>query len=255
MPDPKLSIVVAVKDGADNLPALLEALKGRGEDTEVLLICAGTAPAADGVTAYSFPTETLVPSLWSEGIRRAKGRGVALTTAQFVPRADWLERLRSADLMRWAGIGGAIDNDPASSARNWAIFFLRYSAFAPPLAEGETDEIAADNAVYDRTAILEHPDLLQEGFWEPSFHRRFLAAGKKLALDPELVVVHHGTVSAESFADQRYQHGRAYGIERAERGSAVRKLILLLSSPWCRRCCWRASYRESRKGRPIAASF
>ena len=46
---------------------------------------------------------------------------------------------------------------------NWAIFFLRYSAFAPPLPAGETDEIAADNAVYDREAILQHSDLLDEG--------------------------------------------------------------------------------------------
>ena len=231
MADPKLSIVIAVKDGADNLPALLDTLKDRDENTEIILACAGPAPSAVAVPAYSFPADTLVPSLWSEGIVRANGRGVALTTAQFVPRPDWLQRLQSGDLDKWAGVGGAIDNDPASSARNWAIFFLRYSAFAPPLREGETEEIAADNALYDREAILEHPDLLEEGFWEPSFHRRFLAAGRKLSLDPKLVVVHHGTVSAEGFAHQRYLHGRAYGIERAERGGAARNLFLLLSSP------------------------
>ena len=34
---PKLSIVVAVKDGAANLPALFEALEDRGGDAEVIL--------------------------------------------------------------------------------------------------------------------------------------------------------------------------------------------------------------------------
>jgi len=225
-----LSIVVAVKDGADNLPSLLEALKESGEETEIILACAGPVPLAN-VAAYSFASDTLVPVLWSEGIARAKGRAVALTTAQFLPRADWVARLRTADLDKWVGVGGAIDNDPQSSARNWAIFFLRYSAFAPPLQAGETEEIAADNAIYDRSAILDHSDLLEEGFWEPSFHRRFRQGGRKLALDPELVVVHHGTVPAESFANQRYLHGRAYGIERAERGNSIRNLALLLSSP------------------------
>jgi hypothetical protein len=229
--EPKLSIVVAVKDGTSNLPALLGALKERDGNTEVILCCAGPATCNEDVAQLFFPAETLVPALWSEGILRARGSRVALTTAQFVPACDWLERLQAADLRRWVGVGGAIDNDPAASARNWAIFFLRYSAFAPPLPAGETEEIAADNAVYDRAAILEHADLLREGFWEPSFHRRFRNAGKKLALDPDLVVVHHGTVSAQNFARQRYLHGRAYGIERAERAGFTRNLLLLLSSP------------------------
>lgn len=233
MQAPKLSIVVAVKDGAANLPALLEAVGGQAGDTEVILTCAGSAPRIErkDVIAVALPEDTLIPVLWSEGIMRARGSRVALTTTQFVPRPDWVSRLREADLDQWVAVGGVIDNDPTSSPRNWAIFFLRYSAFAPPLRAGETGEIAADNALYDRAAILEHPDLLQEGFWEPSFHRRFRAAGRKLMLDPELVVVHHGTVSGRSFARQRYLHGRAYGAERAERGGLVRNLVLLLSSP------------------------
>ena len=228
MADSKLSIVIAVKDGSDNLPALLAALP----DTEIILACAGSPPAmADGATILTLPEDTLVPKLWSEAIRRASGRAVALTTTQFVPDANWLARLKAADVDRWAGVGGAIVNDSKAAARNWAIFFLRYSAFAPPLAAGETEEIAADNAVYDRDAIMQHSDLLDEGFWEPSFHRRFRAAGRKLSIDPTMIVVHHGTVSAENFAHQRYLHGRAYGMERAERGGPARNLLLLLSSP------------------------
>ena len=227
----KLSVVIAVKDGSENLPAFLAALQEKGEAPEIILACAGTAPVVEGATILSHPSDTLVPTLWSEGIQRATGRAVALTTTQFVPDARWLDRLNAADLDRWVGVGGAIDNDPKASALNWAIFFLRYSAFAPPLAAGEVDEIAADNAVYDREAILQHPDLLDEGFWEPSFHRRFRAAGRKLAIDPGMIVVHHGSVRGESFAHQRRLHGHAYGVERAERGSIARNLLLILSSP------------------------
>ena len=39
--EPKLSIVVAVRDGAANVPALLDALKDRDSDAEVILCCAG----------------------------------------------------------------------------------------------------------------------------------------------------------------------------------------------------------------------
>lgn len=231
---PSLSIVIAVKDGESNLPALLKALEPRSHDTEVILCSAGEMPAIaaqQNVIGVARPADTLIPHLWSEGISRARGTAVALTTSQFIPREDWLARLRSADLQQWVGIGGAIESDPSASARNWAIFFLRYSAFAPPLRAGETDEIAADNAVYDRAAIMEHPDLLHQGFWEPSFHRRFRVAGRLLMLNPDLVVIHHGTVCASSFARQRYLHGRAYGTERAGRRTAARNFMLLVSSP------------------------
>lgn len=231
---PKLSIIIAVKDGETNLPALLDAVDCGPKDTEVIICSAGDSPlmgARRNLTHISLPADSLIPSLWSEGISRAHAPAVALTTSQFVPKPNWLSHLHGVDLRHWAGVGGAIDNDPKASGRNWAIFFLRYSAFAPPLDAGETEEIAADNAVYDRAAIMEHADLLAEGFWEPSFHRRFRAAGRKLMLDPDLVLVHHGTVSGQEFARQRYLHGRAYGIERASQGSVARNLILVGLSP------------------------
>ena len=71
--EPRLSIVVAVKDGASNVPALLGALKGRDGSTEVILCCAGSADCNADVSQFSFPAETLVPTLWSEGILRARG--------------------------------------------------------------------------------------------------------------------------------------------------------------------------------------
>jgi hypothetical protein len=230
--DLDLSIVVAVKDGAGNLPAILAALGALPEGTELLLCVAGRldAPPA-GALVINAPEATLIPDLWRDGIRAARGRRVALTTSQCIPAPDWAGRIARADIDAHAGIGGAIDNDPAASPANWAIFFLRYSAFAPPLPAGPADEIAADNAVYDRAAILKEADLLDHGFWEPSFHRRFRAAGRTLLLDPALLVVHHGLVPARDFAEQRRAHGYEYGLERGRRGSTARCLALLALSP------------------------
>ena len=82
--EPRLSIVVAVKDGASNVPALLGALKDRDDNSEVILCCAGSADCNADASVFSFPAGTLVPTLWSEGILRARGSRVALTTAQLV---------------------------------------------------------------------------------------------------------------------------------------------------------------------------
>jgi len=231
---PELSIVVAIKDAAENVPRVLAALADVPDDCEVLLCFAGkagsTASSARTIVLTA-PEDALIPHLWRDGILAARAPRVALTTAQCVPSADWARQIRHADMQRWAGVGGAIDNDPAASAANWAIFFLRYSAFAPPLKGGPAPEIAADNAVYDRAAILACPDLLAEGFWEPSFHRRFHDAGRMLLLDPAIVVTHHGLVTASDFAAQRMAHGHEYGAERGGRASRMTALGLLLRSP------------------------
>lgn len=231
---PELSIVVAVKDAAANLPRLLAVFADLRADCELLLCVAGEAPTLPpGVVAkvVTKPKRALIPHLWRDGILASRGRRVALTTAQCIPAANWVQRSRDADVERWAGVGGAIANDPDASPANWAIFFLRYSAFAPPVEGGLAREIAADNAVYDRAAVLACPDLLEEGFWEPSFHRRFHEAGRALLLDPALLVTHHGLVTPRQFAAQRRAHGHEYGLERGERASWLVALGLLLRSP------------------------
>ena len=232
---PVLSIVIAVKDATKNLPAIFDALHDIPPDVEILLCVAGrldqATPAGLRAIVLTAPDRTLVPLLWRDGIVQSRSRRVAITTAQCIPTPGWIARARTADVDQWAGTGGAIANDQAASATNWAIFFLRYNSVAHPITAGETEEIAADNAVYDRDAIVAHPDLLADGFWEPSFHRRFRASGRKLVLDPGLVVIHHGLVSARDFTLQRHAHGRAFGIERGGRIGRAATTGLMLCSP------------------------
>ena len=94
---------------------------------------------------------------------------------------------------------------------------LAYISIAPPQTARQVEEIAADNAVYRRSDILQHQDLLQKGYWEPSFHARFRAAGWSLALEPRLRVVHRNRYNARQFLGQRFAHGREFGHARAAR--------------------------------------
>jgi hypothetical protein len=253
---PELSIVVAIKDATGNLPTILAILADAPPDCEIVFCVAGENGAiASGIraTVLTGPADALIPHLWRDGILVARARRVALTTAQCIPAADWAKRMRYADVARWAGVGGSIENDFNARASNWAIFFLRYSAFAPPLERGPAREIAADNAVYDRDAILACPDLLAEGFWEPSFHRRFHEGGRSMLLDPGIVVTHHGLVAPGHFTAQRLAHGYEFGLERGSRASTLGLIGLLLCSPLVpllillrivRRVAVRAAYRR-----------
>src|SRR5438552_2901752 len=92
-------------------------------------------------------------------------------------------------------------------------------------------EVAADNAMYRRSLLLEPPDLLADGFWEPRFHARLRAAGHEIRLDPALIVTHRNCYRAGGFFGQRLAHGRQFGHARAATWSRVRLLAMLLAAP------------------------
>ena len=156
---------------------------------------------------------------------------MAITTAHCIPDRQWVDGLLRLRLDNAAGIGGVIDNDPHSDAKSWAIFMQRYISYAPPRQAGEVSEIAADNAVYRRADIMEHADLLKRGFWEPSFHARFRAAGKSLRLEPALRVLHRNRYTAAQFFAQRFAHGREFGLARAVRLGMARRFALISLAP------------------------
>lgn len=234
---PILSIVIAVKDAAANLPRILASLDMQSlADVEITFVVAGEVPPAllevgASRRVISAPAKTLIPQLWRDGILAASGQRVALTSAQCIPTEDWVKRLIGTDLSIRPGFGGAIANDRDARPLNWAIYFLRYAAYTPEEPEGVRDEIAADNAIYQRAAIMRYPELLVDGFWEPSFHACFRADGGTLWFDPNLVVEHHGLVPFGAFLKQRFSHGVAYGRARAGSRGLSARLALLIASP------------------------
>ena len=231
------TIVIALNGREKNLIRLVAALEPAARDgIELIFACAGDCPKAvterlPKSTFIRANADALIPNLWRDGIRAARSRRVALLTSECIPAEGWLEHVLTTDIERWAGVGGVLVNDPDSDALNWAVYLLRYIRFAPPMNGGRVDDIAADNAVYDRDAILAYPDLLDDGFWEPSFHVRFHEAGRELMLDPGMFVTHSGTNEAGPFLRHRFAHGREYGESRGMRSGIGKRLALLAASP------------------------
>jgi hypothetical protein len=241
-PPVKLSIVVAVQHAEGNLPEILRALRPASHAEVEFLFCHTPADPnvpsllgdkegdKDNVRVLCSPQGSLIPHLWREGILAAQGDLVATTTAHCIPATDWVETLLGANLKGFA-VGGAIENDPEANARSKAIFLLRYAAYAPPQAKREVRELAADNAAYRRVDLLRHKDLLQRGFWEPSFHSWFRAEGIRLELDPRLKVIHRNRYSARQFIAQRLAHGREFGFTRARQRPLLERPLLVLLAP------------------------
>lgn len=234
-----LSVVVAVQHAQQNLPEIVRALDcARHPEVEFLFCYTDADPDVPRLLARESTVRlvpglpgSLIPHLWRDGILAARAEHVALTTAHCIPDAHWLAHLLSLDWKGLAGIGGAIENHVESNARDWAVYLLRYVAFAPPQSARRVDEIAADNAVYRRDLILREADLLQQGFWEPSFHARFRDAGLSLAIDPGLRAIHRNRYASTEFFHQRFAHGRAFGLARAHTLPLMKRLLLVALSP------------------------
>ena len=232
-----LSVVLAVEDSTANVPAIVQRLSVDPSRRELLLCCADPVlwsdlpPEGPGLRVLRGTPGSHVPQLWRDGIVAARAPWVALLSAHVVPAAGWLDALltqRDDDAL--AGIGGWFSQHPNADACDWAIYMLRYAAFARP-RDAVVSHIAADNAAYRRDAVMAHPDLVTRGFWEVEYHVRFVAQGLRLQLAAGLEVQHVNRYSARRFAQQRRDHGFAFGNDRARRVGRARACLLALLAP------------------------
>jgi len=235
----RLSIIIGVQHAQANIPEILRALRPAAHPEVEFIFCHTEADAdvpalvgnEDQVRAVRCPEGSLIPHLWREGIMAARGERICTTTAHCVPSTDWVDALLAVDLGQTVAAGGTIENDANADAIGRAIFLQRYATFSPPQAKREVYDLAADNALYRRSDLQRHSDILQRGFWEPSFHKRFHAEGLHMVLDPSLRVVHRNRYSARQYMRQRFAHGREFGLTRGLAYSVSGRLLLLLLAP------------------------
>ena len=99
------------------------------------------------------------------------------------------------------------------------------------MAAGETDNLNEANIAYPRRLLLEHVDLLDDGYWPMTLHPMLLARGCKLLSVPEMVVYHRGPFDFVYYLHQRFLFSRAFAGVRARNQSAVRRLAYLVGAP------------------------
>lgn len=238
MGEQTVSIVVATRQNLDGLDACLESLEGQRHLAAEIIVVSTVRPAADQAGCppwvrwlYAEP-EALIPQLWQKGIDGAQGDVVAITTAHFVPAADWVSQIRDAHgRLDSPAIGGAIDPPRGGGAVDWATYFLRYSAYLSWHREETVTDLAGDNASYKRTALAAHRGTLHDGFWEADVHRLMLAEGKTLIFAPTIRVTQRTSFGFSSFCRQRLHHGRTFGRARVRGCRLAERVVRVGSSP------------------------
>jgi hypothetical protein len=238
----ELTVVVAAIDAERTQEASIEALVRacRGLSSEILVVSPVNASEvstgskeASGIVAYvGAAPKRLAPELWAAGIARARGRIVALTTAQMIVPAGWARALVAALEPPVGAAGGPLEIAPATSPVDWAVFYLRYSAF---LASGWTDgptggELAGDNAAYLLDDLRRHAQAFDRGFWEIDFHRILRGEGRTLRRVSAARAAFGRSFRLRTFLRQRFEHGREFS--RTDVGGGRRsRLRVILRAP------------------------
>lgn len=236
-----LSIAVAVQGAQDNLPSILAALPA-ASGVEILICHANDEPIAahllkarPDIRVVAGRAGALIPEMWRDGFVAAQGTWVATLTAHCPPASDWLSRALALTTIEatqnHAAFGGPIVGGPQSDPVTRAIHLLRYADADRINARREVSDLSADNALYRRREVMRCADLLPDGFWEPGYHARFVAAGLTLEVIPDLIVTHCNRYTAAEFRAQRRKHGRVFGRHRSEPKPKAARWAMFLLSP------------------------
>lgn len=226
-----LSVVIASIDARRSLDECLRRLRAScaGLRAELIVVDASgdetvaRAAVGDDVTLIARDRGTLAPELWAAGLRHASGRVVAFTTAHCLAAPEWARALLAALENGATGAGGPLLPAPRTRPLDWAVFYLRYSAFMPStLGSGRiAGEIAGDNAAYWRDALERYRDRLEHGFWEVDVHAWIHADGGWLAAVPAALMEFGPSFSFATIARHRFAHGRHFGAGRTAGGRSV----------------------------------
>jgi glycosyltransferase involved in cell wall biosynthesis len=238
---PILSIVIGAQNAYSTIiPCLQSLLEQVGDQAIEILVVDGSTDDTAEIVASQFTsvnlirnqTQLLVPHLWGIGIQQAKAPIVAITTAHCIPSKRWISSILEITNRKQtsAGWGGAILPPNQLSPRDWAVYFTRYSAFMPAIAEGSTTEIAGDNAVYCKLALDKYWKNSANGFWETLFHHELRQNGESLYLSPNIEVKLGSKNHSWYFCQSRFRHGYHYGSTRPKT-SELNKLMRIISAP------------------------
>jgi glycosyltransferase involved in cell wall biosynthesis len=238
---PRISVVIASKVGAPFIDQCLESLAQQAADLDAEVIVVTPRPEDYGARIKGlFPWVRVVhetgtskiPALRRRGVQEATGEYVAVIEEHCSAAPDWLKQTLAAfERGNYAAVGGAITDYGYDRTRDWVVYFIEYNGALPPVAAGETDNLNDANIAYPRKLLMDHLDLLDEGYWPMTLHPTLLAEGHKLMAVPEMVVYHRGPFDFFYYLHQRFLFSRAFAGVRAQNEPLTRRLTYLVAAP------------------------
>jgi glycosyltransferase involved in cell wall biosynthesis len=266
-----LSVVVASVNGRPYLAECLESLATHAPDVEVVVADWTDEETRSlvrrrwpQVTLLSFDEPKSVPELRAAGIQAATAPYVAVIEDHCRITPVWADAILEAHEAGHHVVGGSVRNVKTKRARDWAPFFCEYSAFMEPSPTGAVSDLTGMNVSYDRQALGEIADLLDDGRWESDLHPRLHERGYAFWAAPGAVIEHAKDFGFREFASQRYHYSRSFagmrnptlGARRALYALATPILVPLLAARVVRNVRSRPGYRATfRRAAPLVLVY
>jgi glycosyltransferase involved in cell wall biosynthesis len=237
----KISVVIASKVGPPFIDQCLDSLRSEvaSLDAETLVVTPRDAQYIrrlelkyPWVRVIHEAAASGVPALRRRGVEEANGEYVAIIEEHCSAAPDWLRQALAAfGQGSYAAVGGAITDYGYDRLRDWVVYFIEYNGSLPPVAAGVTHSLNDANIAYPRRLLLEHRQLLDDGYWPMTLHPTLAARGEQFLSVPEMVVYHRGPFDFFYYLHQRFLFSRAFAGVRARHQSPARRLAYLVAAP------------------------
>ncbi len=244
-----LSVVVRVFGGPAFLGRCLERLTAQAADrvAEIIVPYDFRMEGIDGV-CLAFPAVRFVACMgdrsahWSshrlldartsQGLKLARGRIVAILEDTVIPAPDWCDQVLEAHSLPHGVIGGAVEHE-GRGALNWAVYWLDFGRYQPPLAEGPARDLTDINVSYKRDVLESVRDRWERMYNEATVHWALARNGATLWLRPQIVVHQdRGKLALSKALVERVRWGRVFGAARAREDSLPKTISRIVISPF-----------------------
>lgn len=239
--DIELSIVIASGAGGGFLQRCLDSLKDQLENnkTEVIVVDRCGAETIEILeNKYTFarvigtPAEhrTSIPALRKIGVEQARADIVAVIEEHCIAAPDWIATILAEYNTSDAAIGGPVFDKDYDRVQDWVVYFSEYHNFLPPWEAGRRSMLNGVNIAYSREKLINHLDVLSEGYWEVVLHPVLEGDGDFRAI-PNMRVHHSGPFDYKYYMEQRYLLSRVWGGSQRRKVSPIKRLAYLIIAP------------------------
>jgi hypothetical protein len=251
----RLSVVIRVVGGSEFLRDCLEQLilQIEGQPIEVIVPFYSFFPGIDTIQK-DFPkvifTEINDPFTINEnlqlragqkhslydlctarGLKEAKGEIIALLEDYGIPNPDWCAQVIEAHRLPYAVIGGAIEHT-GQGILNWAVYFLDFGRYQPPLKEGPAQNLTDINISYKRENLESIRDIWQNEYNEVIVNWALLNHQHVLWLRPQIIVnQNRDQLYLKELIAERFYWGLIFGRKRAQQSRIYLRLVYFLLCP------------------------
>ncbi len=237
---PKISVIIPSVSGLPIIAECLLALDNQKCDFafEVIVVDRTGDKTAQYICEH-FPRVKLIklsapcgiPEMRAVGMAQARGEFLAITEDHCIVPQNWLAEIIKAHESGYQVVGGAVENGSPARLIDWAVFLCEYSAFMPPIADGETEFITGNNTSYQRSLIEQTDESLKKDYWEYFLQGELKALGIKFLSAPSLVISHKKEFGFFYFLSQRFHYSRSFAAMRKSKLSVAKQIIYLLYTP------------------------